>query len=218
MPVCTRKRLLHTQVCPVLRYLEAMAPATAASRSASSKTIKGALPPSSSDNFLMVGAHCAMSRRPTSVEPVKDSLRTTGLEVNSPPMARGSPVTTLKTPAGTPARAASSEGQRRQRCQFCRFEHHGAACCQCGCDLAGNHRSREVPWRDGGADADRLLDSDQPAVAEWRGNDFTVGTFPFFCKPVNIGSGIGDFALGFGQRFALLGGHQACQIVLMLQQ
>src|SRR5450830_22147 len=108
MPVCTRKRLLHTQVCPVLRYLEAMAPATAASRSASSNTIKGALPPSSSDNFLMVGAHCAINRRPTSVEPVKDNLRTIGLLVSSPPMARGSPVTTLNTPAGTPARVASS--------------------------------------------------------------------------------------------------------------
>ena len=83
-----------------------MAPATAASRSASSNTMKGALPPSSSDSFLMLGALCAISRRPTSVEPVKLSLRTMGLAVSSPPMARASPVTTLKTPAGTPASSA----------------------------------------------------------------------------------------------------------------
>jgi hypothetical protein len=46
---------------------------------------------------------------PISVEPVKDSLRTIGLAVISPPMSRGaSPVTTLNTPAGMPARSASS--------------------------------------------------------------------------------------------------------------
>ena len=31
----------------------------------------------------MVGAHCAISSLPTSVEPVKVSLRTSGLEVSS---------------------------------------------------------------------------------------------------------------------------------------
>jgi hypothetical protein len=49
-----------------------------------------------------------MSRRPTGVEPVKDSLRTIGLPVISAPMAFGSPVTTLNTPRGTPARSAST--------------------------------------------------------------------------------------------------------------
>jgi hypothetical protein len=40
------------------------------------------------------------------VEPVKDSLRTVGLAVNSAPMAAGMPVTMLTTPAGIPARFA----------------------------------------------------------------------------------------------------------------
>src|SRR2546430_86347 len=53
---CTSRRLAHTHVCPVLRYLLAMAPATAASRSASSNTMNGALPPSSSDSFFTVPA------------------------------------------------------------------------------------------------------------------------------------------------------------------
>jgi len=70
--------------------------------------MKGALPPSSSDSFLSVGAHWAASRRPTSVEPVKVSLRTSGLAVSSAPMGRAPPVSTLNTPAGTPARWASS--------------------------------------------------------------------------------------------------------------
>jgi hypothetical protein len=81
--------LAQTQVWPVLRYLAIIAPSTAASTSASSKTMNGALPPNSSESFLIVGAHCAISRRPTSVEPVNDSLRTTGLAVSSPPIASG---------------------------------------------------------------------------------------------------------------------------------
>ena len=44
-------RLAHTQVWPALRYLQATAPATAASRSASSKTMNGASPPSSIETF-----------------------------------------------------------------------------------------------------------------------------------------------------------------------
>ena len=59
------KRLAHTQVWPVLRYLLWMAPVTAASRSASSSTRNGALPPSSSATFFTVPAHCAMSSLPT---------------------------------------------------------------------------------------------------------------------------------------------------------
>src|SRR5450830_218325 len=101
-------RLAQTQVWPALRNLEAIAPSTAASRSASSNTMKGALPPSSSDSFLTLEAHCSISSLPIAVEPVKLSLRTIGLLVISPPISLAEPVTTLKTPAGTPARSAST--------------------------------------------------------------------------------------------------------------
>src|SRR6266478_7411675 len=102
-------RFAQTQVWPALRYLEAMEPSTAASRSASSKTMNGALPPSSSESFLIVSAHCFMSVSPVSVEPVKESLRTAGLAHSSPPMAREFPVMTLNTPFGMPARSRSEE-------------------------------------------------------------------------------------------------------------
>src|SRR6202165_4162423 len=105
---CTKSRLAHTQVWPVLRYLETIAPSAAASRSASSKTMNGAFPPSSSEIFLTVGATCFINRRPTAVEPVNESLRTSGFDVISPPIAGASPGTTLITPGGTPARTASS--------------------------------------------------------------------------------------------------------------
>ena len=75
--------------------------------------MKGALPPSSSDSFLMVGAHCAIRIRPTSVEPVKLRWRTTSLRHSTWPMAALCVlVSTLITPAGMPARTASSAAAR----------------------------------------------------------------------------------------------------------
>ena len=56
----------------------------------------------------MVFAQSATNFLPTSVEPVKVSLRTIGFEVSSSPMAPVCPAITLITPAGMPARAASS--------------------------------------------------------------------------------------------------------------
>src|ERR1700752_2076506 len=105
-------RLAHTQVWPLLRYLETIAPAAAASRAASSNTMKGALPPSSRPSFFTCSALWRMRARPLSVEPVKVILRTVGFEVISPPIARALPVTTLNTPFGTPARTASSASAR----------------------------------------------------------------------------------------------------------
>ena len=113
-PSCTNSRFAHTQVCPALRYLEAIAPATAASRSASSNTMKGALPPSSMLVFLIVGAHIAISLAPTSVEPVNDSFRTSGLEVSSSPIGPDGPVITLHTPAGMPARSARTANAKAE--------------------------------------------------------------------------------------------------------
>ena len=104
-------RLAHTQVCPALRYFETMAPSTAASRSASSNTMNGALPPSSSDSFLTVSADWRNRIRPTSVDPVNDTLSTIGLVHSSRPMAGAfgaSAVMTLNTPGGTPAWRDSS--------------------------------------------------------------------------------------------------------------
>ena len=103
--------MAQTQVWPALRYLEIIAPSTAESMSASSKTMKGALPPSSSDIFLIVGAHCFIRMRPTSVEPVKLRWRTVSEAHSTPPISideSASPVTMLSTPAGRPARRASS--------------------------------------------------------------------------------------------------------------
>ena len=67
-----KNRLVQTQVCPAFLYFESMAPFTAASISASAKTMNGAFPPSSSDNFFRVAAPFSIKYLPVLVEPVKD--------------------------------------------------------------------------------------------------------------------------------------------------
>src|SRR5215472_2574489 len=72
--------------------------------SASSKIRNGALPPSSIEQLVTVSAAVRSSTRPTSVEPVKESLRTRGsasiADTTGPAVAVH---TTLTTPLGTPA-------------------------------------------------------------------------------------------------------------------
>src|SRR6187455_2191850 len=105
-------RLAHTQVWPALRYLLAIAPSTALSMSASSNTMNGALPPSSIDTFFTLDAHLAISILPTSVEPVKVSLRTSQFEQISSPISPAEPVTTLTAPLGKPASSHSTPQAR----------------------------------------------------------------------------------------------------------
>ena len=105
---CTRsatwKRLAAVQASPMLRILAITAPSTAASTSASSKTRNGALPPSSIEVRRRPWADCSTSLRPTSVEPVKVSLRRRGSEmIGFETSLEDFEVTTLSTPAGSPA-------------------------------------------------------------------------------------------------------------------
>src|SRR5580693_4778805 len=92
----------------MLRYFGTMAPSTAASISASSNTTNGALPPSSSPSFFTPTEACLYRILPTSVDPVKPTKRTAGCSHSTSPIGGASPVTTLKTPFGTPAFSASA--------------------------------------------------------------------------------------------------------------
>ena len=76
--------------------------------SASAKTTFADFPPSSSDTRLTVAAAPRMTRAPTSVEPVKLILATSGCSTRRSPTTRPGPTTTLRTPSGMPASRASS--------------------------------------------------------------------------------------------------------------
>ena len=89
---------------PTRKNFMATEPSTAAFKSASSKMMKGALPPSSKDSRLIERAAVSMIPFPTSVEPVKPILRMRGCVRSSVPTRRERlVVSTLKTPAGRPA-------------------------------------------------------------------------------------------------------------------
>ena len=71
--------------------------------SASAKTTLADLPPSSSVTRLIVWAAPAAIPRPTSVEPVKAILATSGCSSRRRPQTLPGPATTFSTPSGNPA-------------------------------------------------------------------------------------------------------------------
>ena len=88
-----------------------LAALTASSRSASGSTTIGALPPSSSSTRFMFAAAIWAMIRPTRVEPVKLTRRTSGCAISASTTAGaslGAFVSRLITPAGTPASAIAA--------------------------------------------------------------------------------------------------------------
>ncbi len=88
----------------MLRILAIIRPSTALSRSASSHTTNGALPPSSIEERMTCSDACSSSFTPTAVEPVNETLRARPLLIHGPTTEPASEEqTTLRTPAGRPA-------------------------------------------------------------------------------------------------------------------
>ena len=106
--LATWKRLAAVQASPPLRILARIAPSTAASTSASSNTMNGALPPSSIEVRSSLSADCLTRALPTPVDPVKVSLRSRpsliSASVTGPGLLVGS---TDSTPFGRPASSIS---------------------------------------------------------------------------------------------------------------
>src|SRR2546428_805745 len=91
------------QGCPVVPNPPQIAPSTAKSRLASSITIMTFLPPISRQTCLNVSAQAFETWRPTSVEPVKDTTRTSECVIKAWPTSPPPPATKFTTPRGTPA-------------------------------------------------------------------------------------------------------------------
>src|SRR3989442_1611460 len=106
-PSCTSSREPAQQTCPWLNQIASTTPSTTLSRSASSNTMNGLLPPSSRESFLPEPAVALRMTRPTSAEPVNAILSTSGWSTSSAPV-RPSPAITFSTPGGSPASATSS--------------------------------------------------------------------------------------------------------------
>src|SRR4029450_9935348 len=87
MPRWTKRRVPALQIWPEFWNTAIAAPGTAASRSASAKTMSGDLPPSSIDMRLRLPAAARMIFCPTSVEPVNAILSTPGCGAGAAPGA-----------------------------------------------------------------------------------------------------------------------------------
>ena len=96
------------QSWPALSKTAYGAVAAAFAMSASANTMLALLPPSSRVTRFTWSAQPAMIRLPTSVEPVKQTLRTSGCVTNRSPTIDPLPGITVNTPSGRPASSASS--------------------------------------------------------------------------------------------------------------
>jgi hypothetical protein len=105
-------RSLQVQTCPQFQSRASTARAAAVSTSASSSTMNGALPPSSSETTVMFSAEAARISLPARTEPVTVTSWVIGWRTSASPATRPAPVTTLTTPGGTPA---SSHRRARAR-------------------------------------------------------------------------------------------------------
>ena len=91
------------QVWPELRKQLATPTFTALARSASGRITLADLPPSSSATRLTVSAASAATLRPAPVEPVNETMSTSGCPASASPTTGPWPVTRLNTPGGSPA-------------------------------------------------------------------------------------------------------------------
>ena len=104
----TSMRVPASHDWPEFTYIAATSRVITASRSASSSTMLADLPPSSCATRLTVGAALRATSMPARVDPVNDTIWTSGCAESAAPTVGPSPWTRLKTPAGTPASARIS--------------------------------------------------------------------------------------------------------------
>ena len=166
----------------------------------------------------MVGAHCAISVRPISVEPVKVSMRIKALPVSSLPITLALPVMTLNTPLGTPARSASAANASAvSGVSEAGFSTIVQPTAKRRSGLARDHGGGEVPRRDRRHHADRLLDHDDAGIRLEGRDGFAVDALCLLGEELDEARGIENFTLGLRQRLALLAAEQQRQLVGMLE-
>ena len=153
---CTRCRLTARQIWPWCRN-EPHAPADeAASMSASSSTISGQLPPSSSTTRFSPRPAVSPTTRPVFVDPVNEIIRTFGSSTSAWPTS-GPPQKTCRTPDGRPASSkmrAMITPPRHGRVRVA-LEHDRVPQHERRAERPHRQHDREVPGRDHADDADR---------------------------------------------------------------
>ena len=140
-------------------------PSAARSTSASSKTMAGALPPSSRWTFLRFSAACRATSLPARTEPVTDTICGIGC---ADQLAAGVAVAAddVEDARRQELRGDLGHQERRDRRGVGRLEDDGVAGGQRRRDLPGRHHHRVVPGGDLRADADGLAADHRGVVGE----------------------------------------------------
>ena len=93
-------------------------------------------------------------------------------------------------------------------------DDEGAAGSQRGRGFARDHGVGEVPRRNRGTHADRLLEHHNTLVGRGAGDGVAIHAFGLFGIPFDVGRAVGNFAACFGQRLALLQREQGGEFFL----
>ena len=158
------------------------------------------MPPSSIETRRICSADCSISVRPTSVEPVNDSLRVRGsLSSGSITAPECLAVITFSTPFGQAGLLEDlREREHRQRRLLRRLDDHRAARRDRRGDLAGAHRRREVPGRHEHARPHRLAHREDAALAGRVDHVAAVDADGLLGEPAQELGRIGDLRPRFG--------------------
>jgi hypothetical protein len=158
MRCSTNIRVPALQIWPELANTAIAAPGTAASISASEKTMSGDFPPSSSDTRFRLPADAFTIDCPVTCDPVNATLSTPGCAASAAPAVSPYPGTMLMTPGGTPASSASSPRRSDvSGASLGRLQHHRAPGRENRTDLP-TVAARPFHRDDRADDADRFLE------------------------------------------------------------
>ena len=196
----TRIRDRAQQSCPALSNTAYGAVAAALATSASANTMLALLPPSSRVHRFTWSAQPRMIDLPTSVEPVKQTLRTSGWVTNRSPDHCAPPRQHGEHALGQPCLAAQlPQPERGERGEFGRLQHDRVARGQRRREAPAGDRHREVPRHDHPDHPERLAEGDVhparhrdlPAEQALRGRGVVVEHVAYVaCLPARVGDGV----------------------------
>ena len=180
-------------VWPELRYLQTSAPCTAFFEIGVVEDDERRVPPELERDLLQGSRALRHQQLPHLGRPCEAKLADERLDVISPPItgaSSASPVTTEKTPGGTPPppRAPPPPARRSGVCSagFSTIVHPTASVQG---QICGSASRTEVPGRDPGRDADRLLGDDDALLGPRRRHDAALETLRLLPEPLVEGRG-----------------------------
>ena len=215
IPSCTRIRLAQTHVWPMLRNFEAIAPSTATSRSASSKTISGALPPSSSEHLL----HRARALRHQLLADLgragerQLADRRVGRELVADHRRRARARRRRRRPGARPARASSASASAESGVALAGFSTIVQPAASAGPALRGIIAIGKFHGVIAAQTPIGCLSTNRRRSGDVLRDRLAVDALGLLGEPLDERGAVEDLAARLGERLALLRGQDRCEVV-----